>query len=333
MYKIEPKRHKEKVTNNKILISWTSAFCSLLLAMCYSYPSEAAFRDNFLGARSVAMGGAYTALADEVDGILINPAGSSMIKKQQIIATVAALYMGLSDDSFISQNILGYAYQQSGIGNLGVVWKRLGANDLYSENVLAISFAKATSFYLTKKGRESKRKNLAFGTTLNLMSWGCAPTIGANGEVVEQIPGWRGFSFDIGFVIWPSENIHVAVAIQNVNKPDIASDLSKVAEELSTTTRMGVAAIGESITWAMDMILRDSQIDLRVGLERKYDPNFIIRAGFSLENLAWGTNFTFGAGYKPSDSVRIDYAFVYPVNTILNTLGSHRISVVYNFGQ
>ena len=52
-----------------------------------------------------------------------------------------------------------------------------------------------------------------------------------------------------------------------------------------------------------------------------------------LENLAWGTNLTLGAGYKPSDSSRIDYAFIYPVNTISDTLGSHRVSIVYNFGQ
>ncbi len=80
------------------------------------------------------------------------------------------------------------------------------------------------------------------------------------------------------------------------------------------------------------MLLWEGQIDLRVGAERQsYDGNFLLRVGFSLENLAWGTNFTLGAGYKPSKSLRIDYAFVYPVNTILDTLGSHRISMVYNF--
>ena len=96
---------------------------------------------------------------------------------------------------------------------------------------------------------------------------------------------------------------------------------------------MGVAAIGENITWAMDMILRDGEFDLRTGLEKRYGVNLAVRAGFSLENLAWGTNLTLGAGYRPGDSVRIDYAFVYPVNTVLSTLGSHQISVVYEFGD
>ncbi len=305
--------------------------CSILFALCFSHPSDGAFRENFLGARSVAMGGAYTALADDVDGAIINPAGLSRIKGQQIFATMAALYVGLSDGSYLSQNILGYAYRQNNVGTLGVVWKRLAAGNLYSENVLSLSFARAFSFY-RKKEKEEKRKNFSFGATLNFMNWDSAPTVGADGRIVEDLPGWSGFSFDIGFVIWPSENIPVAVSLQNANKPDIASDASEMVEQLPTSTRMGVAAIGENITWAIDMILRDDQLDLRVGLERRYGRNFIVRAGFSLENLAWGTNITLGAGYKPSDSLRIDYAFIYPVNTILDTLGSHRISIVYDFG-
>lgn len=316
------------------------ALCSMLLVLCFLCPSEAAFRDSFSGAKSVAMGGAYTALADEIDGALVNPAGLSMIKGQQIAATTAALYVGLSDDSFISQNIVGYAYQQRKAGVVaGVVWKRLGAGGLYSENVLAFSLARTFSFSGLPPSKTpggfrlgGHRGTLSFGATLKLMNWDSAPTVGADGRVVEDLPGWRGFSFDIGFVIWPSENIPVAIALHNVNRPNIASESSKIGEELPRATRMGVAAVGENVTWAIDMILRDSQIDLRVGLERQtYSENLFLRAGFSLENLAWGANLTFGAGYKPSDSMRFDYAFVYPMNTILNTFGSHRVSVVYDF--
>ena len=276
------------------------------------------------------MGGAYTALADDVDGVLINPAGLTMVRGQQIVATLTALYVGLSDESVISQNLLGYAYRQNRVGTLGIVWKRLGAGGLYSENILAISLARASSFYFSRQEGD-KRKNLSYGATLNLMSWDSVPTVGSDGRVVEDLSGWRGISFDIGVVIWPSENTPVAVAIQNINRPNIASDSSRIEEKLPTAARMGVAAIGENITWAMDMVLRDGHLDLRVGLERRYDWNVIVRTGFILRNLAWGTNLTFGAGYKPSDSVRIDYAFIYPVNTILDTLGSHQISVVYDF--
>ena len=64
-----------------------SALLAASIILLFSCPSEGAFRESFLGAKSVAMGGAYTALADDADGALINPAGLSMIKGQQIIAT------------------------------------------------------------------------------------------------------------------------------------------------------------------------------------------------------------------------------------------------------
>lgn len=278
----------------------------------------------------MAMGGAYVALADDADGALTNPAGLSVIEGQQITATAAALYMGLSDGSFISQNILGYAYRHGQAGTLGVVWKRFGVSDLYAENTLALSYARSFSIHLTGQG-EGRRRNFSLGATLNFMSWDSAPTVGADGRVVEDLPGWRGVSLDIGFVIWASENIPVAVALQDVNRPGIAAS-DTAAEKLPITTRMGVAAMSENVTWAMDMVLRNGELNLRVGLEKRlYNGRFSLRTGASLENLAWGTNFTLGAGYKLTDSTRMDYAFVYPVNTILNTLGSHRVTVVYNF--
>lgn len=305
------------------------ASCILSLFFCHISTSKGAFRDDFLGAKSVAMGGAHAALADDADCILINPAGLSMIKHQQIVATASALHVGLTDDSFISQNILGYAYQHRGVGSIGIVWKRFGVENLYSENIISLSLARDFGLFF-KKGQG--RKSLSLGAALTFMNWDSAPTVGPDGKVIEDLNGWRGFGFDLGTVIWPSENIPVAVAIQNLNKPNIASDSSKVPEKLPIKYRMGVAALGEKITWAMDMILHESQIDLRVGLERSsYNGNVLLRAGFNLENLAWGTNITLGAGYRPGEHSRIDYAFVYPFNTILSTLGSHRISIVYDF--
>jgi hypothetical protein len=216
---------------------------------------------------------------------------------------------------------------------MGILWRRFAVTDLYSENVLAFCLSRGFGFYL-KESDEERRENLSLGIALNLMNWDSAPTVGADGRVVEDLSGWRGFSFDIGAIVWPSENIPVAVSLGNINRPNIASQVSRVEENLPLTTRMGVAAIGEKVTLAMDMILQEGEIDLRMGMERKsYDGAVLLRTGFSLENLAWGTNFTLGAGYRPSDSVQIDYAFIYPVNTVSETLGSHRVSVIYDFSN
>ena len=62
-----------------------------------------------------------------------------------------------------------------------------------------------------------------------------------------------------------------------------------------------------------------------------YDESLILRGGFRLENLAWGTNLTIGGGYRPFRYLRIDYGFLFPIGGIRDTAGSHRFSVVYDF--
>lgn len=287
--------------------------------------------DSYFGARSMAMGGAYTAISNDADGGLVNPAGLSMIDRRQITATTAILHIGLDDESIISQNIVGYA-QKSDFGSIGIVWKRFSAGDLYYENMLVLSGSRLGSLYFSK-GDKNRPKNISYGGSIKLLNWDSAPTIDADGKTIEDLSGWMGINFDLGFVIFPSPNTPVAISFQNVRKSYLNSKSSSIKERLPMITRMGVAAVGENTTWVIDLILKQGEIDLKIGLERKiYDGNILVRTGMALENLAWGMNFTIGAGYKLNEKTRIDYAFMYPINNILETYGSHRVSIVYNFG-
>jgi len=298
-----------------------------ILGKCYS-----AFMDSYLGARSMAMGGAYTAIANDADGGLVNPAGLSMINGRQLTATTAILHIGLDDESMISQNIVGYAHKAD-FGSIGGVWKRFNAGDLYYENVLVLSCSRLGSLYFSK-GDKNRLKNISYGGSIKLLNWDSAPTIDLTGRTVEDLSGWTGINFDLGFVIFPSVNTPVAISFQNIRKSYVNSKSSNIDEKLPMVTRMGVAAIGENTTWVIDLILKQGEIDLKIGLERKfYDGDVLVRTGIALENLAWGMNYTIGAGYKLSEKTRIDYAFMYPVNNILETFGSHRVSIVYNFGD
>lgn len=298
----------------------------------FAKPCLSAFQDDFLGARSLAMGGAYTALADEVDGSLVNPAGLSMIRKQQLHLTSSALYVGLSDESLITQNIMGYAFRQKR-GSYGLVWKRFGVSNLYTENTVALSHARTGRLYFTK-GDENRPRNISLGANIKFLNWDSAPTLDPNGQLIEDIPGWSGFDMDFGIVVWPAENTPVALCFQNVFQSDISSKLSKVKEETPRTTRMGVAVIASNTIWALDLVLRRGEIDFQTGLEKQLqDRKLFLRTGFGLKNLAWGMNFMAGFGYLLTNAIRFDYAFVYPINTITNTIGTHRVSIVYNFGS
>jgi len=307
-----------------------------LLTDDFILQAEAAFDDDFTGARARGMGGAFTALSDEVDGILTNPAGLSQIAAQQLTATMATLYAGLSDASSITQNLVGYAYSNPKRGAMGFAWKRLSVSSLYSENIAAIGLAKQYRF-----GSEANTRTISLGTTIKLLHWGVTPIVGADGNIVEAIKGRTNIGFDAGIIFRPLENAPIAVAIQNINRPNIASKDSNISERLPVKVKLGVAVLGKKVSWALDLGFKRTQVDVRVGFEwHLYQDILALRLGFRLENLAWGTNITLGAGFKPRKSgdwftfvnaARIDYAFLYPVGNIIDTFGCHRMSVVYNF--
>ena len=164
------------------------------------------------------------------------------------------------------------------------------------------------------------------------MNWDTAPTIGADGAVVEDLPGRSRFAFDVGMIFRPSPNIPIALSLQNLNTPNIASVSSIATENLPLQVMLGMGIVAKSSTWGMDLVFKQSEVDVKVGIESQfYDGSLILRGGFRLENLAWGTNLTLGGGYRPFKSLRIDYGFLFPIGGIRGTAGSHRFSIVYDF--
>ncbi len=300
----------------------------------YTVRTPAAFEDGFIGARAFAMGGAYTAIGEESDGLLVNPASianlsprsESRQSAQQLSATMARLHVGLTDETSVTQNLISYAYCLPTQGALGLLWKRLNAADLYAENYLLIGASKSYTF-----GEKEKRR-ISLGGAVKLLNWDTAPTIGADGFLVEDLPGRSRFAFDVGMIFRPSPNIPIALSLQNLNTPNIASASSIATENLPLQVMLGMGIVAKNSTWGMDLVFKQSEVDVKVGIESQfYDESLILRGGFRLENLAWGTNLTLGGGYRPLKSLRIDYGFLFPIGGIQGTAGSHRFSIVYDF--
>ena len=335
--------HRCTLTFQPLLFSFSpfSPFCKLILFLViigvgvadFPVQTDAAFEDGFIGARAFAMGGAFTAIGEESDGLLVNPASIANLRHQpesrqsaqQLSATMARLHVGLSDETSITQNLISYAYSRPARGALGLLWKRLNAGELYSENYLLIGLGKSYDF-----GTKEKRR-ISLGGAVKLLNWDTAPTIGADGAVVEDLPGRSRFALDVGMIFRPSPNIPIALSLQNLNTPNVAST-SIVTENLPLQVMLGMGIVANNFTWGMDLVFRESEVDVKVGVESKfYDESLILRGGFRLENLAWGTNLTLGGGYRAFRNLRIDYGFLFPIGGIRDTAGSHRFSVVYDF--
>ena len=300
------------------------------------FPAQtyAAFEDGFIGARAFAMGGAFTAIGEESDALLVNPASIAHLKPrfesresvQQLSATMARLHVGLTDETSITQNLISYTYCRPTQGALGLLWKRLNAGDLYAENYLLVGASKSYAF-----GAKEKR-HISVGGAFKLLNWDTAPTIGADGAVVEDLPGRSRLALDLGMIFRPSPNIPIALSLQNLNTPNIASTNSISTENLPLQVMLGIGIVANNFTWGMDLVFRESEVDVKVGIESQfYEESLILRGGFRLENLAWGTNLTLGGGYRPFRNLRIDYGFLFPIGGIRDTAGSHRFSVVYDF--
>ena len=300
--------------------------CPAYYLFVFLSSSYAAFDDQYIGARAYGMGNALTAIANQADGILLNPASISNITGQELSATTALLHLGLTDQNSIRQDILAYANSVLETGTIGFLWKQFNVEGLYTENYVVVGTSKRISL-----GKENERQ-IAIGGSAKLLSWNTAPTIGSNGTIIEDLLQQTKFSFDFGLIFSPSPNIPIALSIQNLNRPDIASKNSKVAENLPIVTSLGIGILSDSFAGEMDLVFRHNEVDVRLGIEQQFGQGrFYLRGGFRLENLAWGTNLTFGAGYRPSKQVGIDYGFIFPVGGLQNTYGSHRVSVIYDF--
>ena len=306
--------------------SFNSIVCLILFLVPCASRIYAAFDDQFIGARAYGMGGASTAVTNEADGLLVNPASITNISAQQFSGTMAMLHVGLSDETSITQNLVAYANSHPRRGAVGLAWKRLNVSRLYAENYVVLGASKSYRI-----GSEAKR-HFSIGVSGKLLNWETVPTIGANGAILEDLPGRSQWSVDLGFVFRSSSNIPIAVSLQNLNSPGIASSSSPTSETLPLQTTLGIGILGRNSVWGMDLVFSRHEIDVRVGLEyRLHGDRLLVRSGFRLENLAWGTNLTVGAGFRPRERMRIDYGFVLPNSGIQATFGSHRFSIVYDF--
>ena len=286
----------------------------------------AAFDDQYIGARAYGMGNALTAIANQADGILINPASISNIIGQELSATTALLHLGLTDQNSIRQDLLAYANSVPQTGAIGFLWKQFNIESLYTEHYVVIGTSK--NILLNKE----KQKQIAIGSSVKLLSWNTAPTIGSNGKIIEDLPRKTKFSFDLGIIIRPSPNTPIALSIQNLNRPNIASNNSKVEENLPIVTSLGIGILSENFSGEMDLVFRQHEVNVYLGMEHQFDQGrFYLRGGLRLENLAWGTNLTSGVGYRPSNQVGIDYGLIFPIVGPQKTYGSHRVSVIYDF--
>src|ERR1019366_10790954 len=115
-------------------------------------PLFAAFLDDGWGARPLGMGGAFTAIADDSNAPMYNPAGIVQVQWNEMSAMYAQLFTGLTlysgndttggNTEHLDQSYLSYVSKPSGYGSFGVSWANFTTTQLYREDTVTLTYAR-----------------------------------------------------------------------------------------------------------------------------------------------------------------------------------------------
>jgi competence ComEA-like helix-hairpin-helix protein len=250
-----------------------------------------------VGARAIALGGAFTALANSSVTLFYNPAGAMLVPYREASFFYARPY-GLQELDYLTFSYLEPTLLPRQYGTIGISAKRYGF-ELYSETMFALTYANAFE------------KKLLYGVSVNyqhtfIKNYGSAGAMG----------------IDIGVLGLITESLALGFAAHNLNAPRIGL----AREELAQTYTLGLSYKALSNF----LIALDLEKDVRFPLTMKsgveYRPvtAFSIRIGFSSEP----SRFTggFGIHYAMLD---IDYAFA----THRDLGMTNQLSVSIRFGE
>lgn len=266
--------------------------CSLVATVIFCGQCSAAFEYTITGARPAAMGGAFVALANDPDALVMNPAGLTRIAGNIIGVSYSRPY-GLSN---LSLGILGYVHP-TGKGAWGLGLRSFG-NGVYRENTFGLSRGNAFG------------ETIHFGATINvfhlsIQRFGTATAIG----------------IDLGTHIRLSKELWAGLSISNINTPN----LGKSGERLPRRIHLGLRSSPEKDLICVAELQTDMacQTQFRIGQEYRISPFLSIRFGLS----TGPTNFTGGAGFYLGRH-RIDYA--YTSHSVLGA--THQASMTIHIG-
>ena len=296
-----------------------------LLSLACAAPLRASFEDVETGPRASAMAGAYSAVGEDSSAIFYNPAGITGLARYDVSLSQEKLFLGLTDGSSIMRSALSFGTPLviggSYWGGLAFGLDTLSLDSLYSESRMRLGYG-----YPVKEnvwaGMSLARLSLTYGTdeysTLN--------------PVLASAAGKSGMGLDLG-VIMKLESADLGLAILNANEPDMGI---KYPNKVTRKIDLGLALRREALTWAFDLVIAGKDLRLKTGaevpvLKETLGGHALARGGVSLGSRDYRAASA-GFGYR-GGSYSIDYAFIYPLSGIADTMGHHQIGAHFAWGK
>lgn len=265
------------------------------------------------GARSLGMGRAYTAVADDSSAVYWNPAGLAQVRRNE----VTALYAVLFEDT-------GYGFLSGAVPT-----QRMGTFSGALVNLTSSNFDKR-DINSTPLGTFSDKESsglLGWGKRFSQgLSLGTAVKVSHHSIDTES---GSGFGMDLGTLYQPKDFFSLGFVAQNLFGPKIK--LQSDADSFPVTLRGGAAfkMIEKKLLISTDLSkIQNRSAKIHVGAEYSPFESVAFRAGLD------ETEITTGLGFKIFDTV-IDYAFAFQdAASGVPDLGiSHRFGFTTRFGE
>ncbi|OGS21679.1 MAG: hypothetical protein A2252_11785 [Elusimicrobia bacterium RIFOXYA2_FULL_39_19] len=307
-------------SNKSLLIFLTITLMFGLNALSYAIGAGSSvdtILSHGMGARPMGMGDAYTAVSDDVNGVLWNPAALSTIKTPELgtmlnqgLIDSKDYFFGYVKPSKRSNNAYGVSVTMLDGGNFEFNSPLRISKTLKAQSDTAVSWSYSTKY------KSFKDWTLRYGLSFKFLST----------TLVEQYSS-HCYAFDLGLLMQNKKNISFGMLFQNLGTP--VQYLYR-AEPIPKNIRLGVSYKGgdyfNSYVTSVEAVnpIVEGSVKIHMGVEYWYAKLIAVRfgykTGYDLDSMAYGIGFNV-KGYQ------FDYA-----NNAMGELGNtSKISLTMRF--
>jgi hypothetical protein len=269
--------------------------------------------------RSLGMGKAFTAIADDAEAAYFNPAGLFQLNAQEVLLAHSQLYGGMR------MEYVGYALPTRELGTVSLTILNFGAENvdsrtpgnnrydgyLFSENAYSFGYAYNPTHFL------------GFGANLKLIAKNIAQYSGV------------GFGADIGGLVRGPGPLSFGLVWQNAIQPQMT--LATVPEIYPQALRAGAAVrlLNDRVKASFDLVCTDfarnerRSFTPRGGVEFELVPDvFVQRVGFDANEISLGLGLQ---RYWGKMGLGVDYAFLLHHQSGYRLPPTHKLGLFVSF--
>ncbi|TMQ57434.1 MAG: PorV/PorQ family protein [Candidatus Eisenbacteria bacterium] len=261
---------------------------------------------EYVGARTLGLGGAFVGAADDASSVVWNPAGLSMLVPNELRFDIARLFEDTSVSAF------EFAVPGNKLPSFGLSVLTLRSGNFERTNELNDplgTFQESQTAYIFTMARAlTPRVSLGVNTKLVRQS-------------IEDFSG-GGVGFDVGGIFNLTPTLRVGASALNLGGPSIT--LRSSQETYPTQFRGGFSAgvlRGRGLITAELDHTQNARLTIHGGSEYWVQPAFALRVGMNDQHASGGFSYRTGGHYQ------FDYGVSDHVLGIV-----HRIGISYRFG-